>query len=109
MKTKIVLIGIAITIATAVFGPGSVLADDLIQANTRHAPSLSQRLRASLFPGFRRPSDTPLIRYFNAEQQQRYAFTKEQEKAVDSSRVDPRTFDGWNTTQPVGTVFKFNF
>jgi hypothetical protein len=109
MKTKIVLIGIAITIATAVFGPGSVLADDLIQANTRHAPSLSQRLRASLFPGFRRPSDTPLIRYFNAEQQQRYAFTKEQEKAVDSSRVDPRTFDGWNTTQPVGNVFKFNF
>jgi hypothetical protein len=108
MKTKIVLIGIAITIATAVFGPGSVLADDLIQANTRHAPSLSQRLRASLFPGFRRPSDTPLIRYFNAEQQQRYAFVGEQEEA-DSSRVDPRTFDGWTTTQPVGNVFKFNF
>ena len=109
MKTKVGLLSIAIAIAAVVLGPGPVLADDLMQANIRHAPSLGQRLRASLFPGFRRPSDAPLIRYFNAERQQRYAFAGEQAKAVDGSRVDPRTFDGWTTTEPVGNVFKFDF
>lgn len=108
MKAKLGLLSIAIAIAVVVLSPGSVLADDLLQG-TRHAPSLAQRLRASLFPGFPRPSDTPFISHFNAGQEQRYAFEEEQEKAADTSRADPWMSDGWNTTQPVGNVFKFKF
>ena len=109
MRTKTGLLSIAIAMAVVVLGPGPVLADDLVQANTRHAPSLGQRLRASLFPGFPRPSDTAYISHFNGAQEPRYAFAGEQEKADDTARVDPRLLDSWNTTQPVGNVFNFNF
>lgn len=109
MRTKTGLLSAAIAIAVVVLGPGSVLADDLVQGNTQHASSLGQRLRASLFPGFPRPSATPFIRYFNTGQQQRYAFAEEQERAADTSRADPGMFDAWTTTQPVGNVFKFSF
>lgn len=109
MKTKIGLLSIAITIALVILSPGSALADDLVQGNTRHPPSLGQRLRASLFPGFPRPSDTPFISYFNTGQQQRYAFAEEQERAADTSRAGPGMIDSWATTKPVGNIFKFNF
>jgi hypothetical protein len=109
MKTKIGLLSVAIAIAVLVLGPGSALADDLVQGNIRHAPSLGQRLRASLFPGFPRPSDTPAISYFNTPEQERYAFAEDQERAADASRAGPGTIDSWNTSKPVGNVFKFNF
>jgi hypothetical protein len=109
MKTKIGSLSIAIAVAVIVLSAGQVLAEDLVPGNTRHAPSLAQRWRASLLPGFPRPSDTPFIRYFNSGQEQRYTFAGEQEKAADASRVDPRMSDGWTTTQPVGNVFKFKF
>jgi hypothetical protein len=109
MKTKIGLLSVAIAIAVLVLGPGSALADDLAPGNIRHAPSLGQRFRDSLFPGLPRPSDTPFISYFNTEQQQRYAFAEEQEKAADASRAGPGAIDSWNTSKPVGNVFKFNF
>ena len=109
MRTKIGALSIAIAIAAVILSPGPVSASDFVQGNTRHTPSLGHRLRASLFPGFPRPSDAPFIRYFNDGQQQRYAFAEEQEQAVERSRVDPRMSDRWNTTQPVGNVFKFKF
>lgn len=109
MKTKIGSLSVAVAMAVVVLFPGSVSADELVQADRRHAPTVGQRLRASLFPGFPRPSDTPFIRYFNDGQQQSYAFAEEQQKTVDTSRVDPRASDGWNTTEPVGNVFKFKF
>ena len=109
MKTKIGALGIAIAIAMVVLSPGPVLASDLVQGNSQNPPSLGQRLRASLFPGFPRPSDTPFIPRFNAGPQQRYAFAEEQEKAAGAARIDPRVSDSWTTTQPVGNIFKFKF
>ena len=109
MKTKIGLLSIAIPIAMLLLGPGLVFADDLAEGQTQHAPSLGQRLRASLFPGFPRPSDTPYISHFGARQQQRYVFAEEQERAADGQLAGSGTVNSWTTTQPVGNVFKFDF
>lgn len=106
---KIALLRLTVAIAMLLLGSGPVFADDLAEGKTQHAPSLGQRLRASLFPGFPRPSDTPYITHFNARKQQRYAFAEEQERAADAQLAGSGTVNSWTTTQPVGNVFKFDF
>jgi hypothetical protein len=102
------LLGFLVAIAAVLLGSGPLSANDLVEQQNQHSPTVGQRLKGSFFPGFRRKPDAPHISFFNAKERQRYPFADELEKA--DANPPPGTFDNLDSPHPpVGNVFRFNF
>ncbi|MFQ5757515.1 MAG: hypothetical protein ACE5H7_15675 [Acidiferrobacterales bacterium] len=108
MKTKILLASVILGITAVGLGSGPLLADDGVEEQNQHPPSINPRLKAPFFPGFRGKPGNPFISFFIPKEGPHYPFEDELEKADDTRPRD--AFDGLNSSHPpVGNIFRLDF